>query len=392
MLKSAHQGPAVPGTPLVVLHTLGRLSPGGGVQVVVRGLAGGLDPSEIDLHVVTSRPWKEVDLLDDLALTLHPLDFTGARIGVRERVRLMAGTARWARRVRADVIQVHSGIAWLGLLARFTSPRAAFVLEVHDAPGSGRHGARTDRFEGWIVRRLGATAVCHSRQVEDAIGELWRTRPASVRRFALGVDTDMYVPVDHAVRDAWRREHGVDPDATVLVGIGRGAPSKRFDLAIDVAAAARSRGADVELMVIGPGEMPNLRERAEHHGISEHVHLLDSRYDNDLAVAIASADILVSTSEYEGFGLTLVEGMACGLPVVAMSVGGVVDLVVDGLTGHLVTSGDVDEHAERIVELAADPARAAEMGAAGRERAEELFSIRAVARNFTTLYQELAHR
>lgn len=390
--KPGEGGPAGSTSPLVVVHALGRLSPGGGVQVVVRGLAGGLDPSEIDLHVVTSRPWREVDDVDGLALTLHPLDFAGNRLTVRVRARLMVGVARWVRRLRADVVQVHSGIGWLGLLARCTSPRAAFVLEVHDAPGSGRHGARTDSFEGWMVRRLGVVAVCHSRQVEAAIGDLWHTKATSVRRFPLGVDTDMYVPVETSARETWRKENGIDPGSFLLVGIGRGAPSKRFDLAIDVAAAARAGGAPVELVIIGPGEMPNLRERAEAQGISDHVHLFDSRYDDDLAIAVASADVLVSTSEYEGFGLTLVEGMACGLPVVAMSVGGVVDLVDDGVTGHLVTSGDVAEHAGRIVELAADPDAAAAMGAAGRARVEALFSHQAVARNFTHLYQELARR
>jgi glycosyltransferase involved in cell wall biosynthesis len=189
-----------------------------------------------------------------------------------------------------------------------------------------------------------------------------------------------------------RMAHGIADDTTVLVGVGRGAPSKRFDLAIDVAAAARFRGCDVDLVVIGPGEMPNLRERAQVAGISDHVHLLDSRYGPDLAEAVGSADALISTSEYEGFGLTLVEGMACGLPVLAMRVGGVVDLVEDGVTGHLVPSGDVAAHADRVVELAADPALARSMGAAGRERVLDRFSVGAVARNFTHVYQELARR
>ncbi len=379
-------------SPVVVVHALGRLSPGGGVQVVVRGLADGLDPQEVELHVVTSRPWRAVDLVDDLALTLHPLDFTGNRLDPLTRLRLMWGTARWTRRLHADVIQVHSGIAWMGLLARILSPRAGFVLEVHDAPGSGRHGRVTDRVEGALVRWAGAMAVCHSHQVESAISELWKVPARSVRRFPLGVDTECFAPIDAAGRRRWRQAHGIADDTTVLVGVGRGAPSKRFDLAIDVAAAARSRGCDVDLVVIGPGEMPNLRERAQIAGISDHVHLLDSRYGPDLAEAVGSADALISTSEYEGFGLTLVEGMACGLPVLAMRVGGVVDLVEDGVTGHLVPSGDVAAHADRVVELAADPALARSMGAAGRERVLDRFSVGAVARNFTHLYQELARR
>jgi glycosyltransferase involved in cell wall biosynthesis len=99
-----------------------------------------------------------------------------------------------------------------------------------------------------------------------------------------------------------------------------------------------------------------------------------------------------STSEYEGFGLTIAEGMACGLAVVAMSVGGIPDLVVDGETGFLVPSGDVDAFAERLSELDADRPRLRALGRGGRARAVELFSLDALAENFTRLYEELAGR
>lgn len=379
-----------PHSPLVVVHAVGRLSPGGGVQIVVRRMAQAIDPKEVELHVITNRPAFEQDQLDEIPVVIHAQNFTRAGFRVRDRIRLAFGIARTVRRLRADVVQVHSGTAWLGLAARVAAPRTPFVLEVHDAPGSGRHGHRTDAFEGWCVRRLGLTAVSHSSQVDAEVQRLYRPAPGHARCFPLGVDTAMFAPTSIEEQSAWRRANGFGAEETIVIAIGRPARSKRFDLAIDAVAAARRSGVDACLVVIGVGDLPALREHAASAGVSEHVHLWDARYGVELAAAISAADMLSSTSEYEGFGLTLAEAMACATPVVAMAVGGVVDLIDDGVTGFLVTPGDLEEHAERIVQLAGDRDLAARMGVAGRSRTEQRFSLPALAANFTRLYQELA--
>lgn len=376
--------------PVVVAHLLHRLSPGGGVQVVVRSMSTRLDPTEVDLHVVTVRPKADMDLLDELPLTVHPLDYRGSRITLRDRATLTLGAARAVRRLRADVVQVHSGTAWLGI-GTFLLSRARRVLEVHDAPGSGRHSEGSDRFEGRLARWFRITAVCHSREVEAAVGEWWNLPPAKVVRFPLGIDTDAFVPVEPAVRDAWRDEHGIPRSALVVIAIGRDAPSKGFPDAVRSVAKVREADIDAHLVLIGPEPSSPSAGVAEELGITDAVHLLGPRHGPPVHLAVASSDVLSSTSEYEGFGLTIVEGMSAGLPVVAMSVGGVPDLVDDGVTGHLVAVRDVDAHAARVIELA-DPDRRATMGAAARRRAVELFSHATMARRWTDLYVGLSRR
>lgn len=360
--------------------------------MVVRNLARGIDPARVDLHVVTYRPIVAMDQLDEVPATIHPLGFTGNRLPPRTRLELMVGAARKVRAIRPAVVQVHSGLVWLGLLAWAIRPRTPVVVEVHDAPDSGRHGQATDRFEGWFVRRRGVTAVCHSTAVQSQTEAVWRLDPGTVRRFPLGIDTDAFGPVDEARRVHWRASVGIDPAATVVIAVGRNVPSKRLPLAIDAVASARAAGANVEFVFSGP-DGDGLGEHAAARGIADHVHFLGgSLTEEELVLAVGSADILSSTSEYEGFGLTLAEGMACGLAVVAMSVGGVVDLVDDAVTGFLVESGDVDAFAEHLVELDADRDRLRRMGEAGRARAVERFSLHALAENFTQLYEELAGR
>jgi glycosyltransferase involved in cell wall biosynthesis len=373
--------------PLVVAHLLGRLSSGGGVQVVVRRLAGHADPGSLDLHVVTMRPpWDDVS---DLPVTLHPLGFAGSRLRAVDRVRIMWGAAREVRRIRPQVVQLHSGMAWMGLLARAVALRTPFVLEVHDAPGSGRHGRWTDRFEGFCIRRLGMTAVCHSRQVADALQDRSNVPARRIRRFPLGVETDRFRPRGDEERTAFRACHGLPGEGLLAVSVGRPVPSKRFDLAVEAVARARARGAEVSLLLIGSSGDSALEEQVRTQGVSDHVHLWGGVPDDVLQAAVGSADVLVSTSEYEGFGLTLIEGMACGLPVVATAVGGVTDVVVDGVTGFLVPPGDAGAVAARLCELANSPALRARMGEAALQRARSRFPADRGAREFTGVYREL---
>lgn len=229
--------------PVVVVHVLGRLSPGGGVQVVVRGLIQHLDATRVESHVITVRPWVERDLLDEVPAQIHPLNYRRSGYRLRDRIWVCLAVARRIRSIRPDVVQLHSGIAWMGVLARMLTIRTSFVLEIHDAPGSGRHGRRNDQFEGWCIRWLNMTAVSHSREVAEAVARQSRRPRAQIRRFALGVDTELFRPLDLEPRRRWRSGRGISPDSTLVVAVGRPAPSKRFDLAIEAVAHGASHGA-----------------------------------------------------------------------------------------------------------------------------------------------------
>jgi glycosyltransferase involved in cell wall biosynthesis len=94
----------------------------------------------------------------------------------------------------------------------------------------------------------------------------------------------------------------------------------------------------------------------------------------------------------EGISNTILEAMACGLPVIATDVGGNAELVDAGRTGELVPSGDVQAMAERIVGMASGPDRAVAMGQAGRRRIEQAFSLPAMVAAYQDLYDRLLQR
>ncbi len=378
--------PSKPEAPVRVVHLIGRLSRTGGVQVVVRRLAASVDPNRIDLHIVTMRPaWDDVS---DVPARVHHLGFGGSRYRLRDRVSIMWNMTQAVRRLRPDVVQIHSGMAWLGLLARLSSPTTPFVLEVHDAPGSGRHGAWTDRFEGWCIRWLPMTAICHSSQVATAVAS-YGAPARKISQFPLAADTESFRPRPHRVRNAWRADNGFDPDTPIAVAVGRPANSKRIDLLVDAFAQVLINGADLRLLLVGCGDSPQIHQQVDHLGLSDVVLLSSQLSDAEMPIAIASCDILCSTSEYEGFGLTIIEGMASGLPVVAMAVGGVRDLVSNDETGFLVPSGNTTIFTDRLRKLADSPSLRSRLGAASRLRAVERYGIETMAESFTEVYNNL---
>jgi glycosyltransferase involved in cell wall biosynthesis len=109
----------------------------------------------------------------------------------------------------------------------------------------------------------------------------------------------------------------------------------------------------------------------------------------DVPDVMRGLDCFALPSLAEGISNTILEAMASGLPVVATDVGGNAELVVDGQTGELVPSGDVQAMAASIAGLASDPARAAAMGAAGRLRVERHFSLPAMVDAYRQLYDRL---
>jgi glycosyltransferase involved in cell wall biosynthesis len=146
-------------------------------------------------------------------------------------------------------------------------------------------------------------------------------------------------------------------------------PEKRVDLFIEAAGAARREHPGIRAYVAGEGrEWKRLERLAREHGVT----LLGAR--GDVLALIAAAGAVCLPSEAEAMPMSLLEAMALGRPVIATDVGGTAELVVEGETGFLVAPGDGGAVSRAILELARDPARAEEMGAAGRARQRERFT------------------
>jgi glycosyltransferase involved in cell wall biosynthesis len=198
-----------------------------------------------------------------------------------------------------------------------------------------------------------------------------------------GVDTETYRPRG---REQCRELLGIPPGVRVLLFTAMALPErgKGFDL---LRRSLEGMPEEVKrrllLMIMGS----NGEAIGPVRGIA--TRYLGRLTDEDLkAVAYSAADLLVSPTRGEAFGLTLLESLACGTPVVVFRAGGVTDVVRDGV-GYLAQPGDPDDLRKGVLELLANDARRAEMGAAGRALAAGEFSMELCVQRHIELYREL---
>lgn len=149
--------------------------------------------------------------------------------------------------------------------------------------------------------------------------------------------------------------------------------------------ATDSRAAAWKLVVVGKGQgLSLLKGLAYRLGIANRVRFIG--FQSQVARLYAGMNVVCLPSSIETFGLTLAEGMAMAKPAVAYTVGGMPEVVEDGVTGYLVSPGDVEMLATRLDSLRCDPIRARAMGACGRERVKRLFSLETMLDRLEDIY------
>ncbi len=220
----------------------------------------------------------------------------------------------------------------------------------------------------------------------------WLAREAEqstlLERFPISVipnslDTDVFAPRE---REVARAALEIPRDANVVLFASDSVENKRkgFTL-LAKALSGLNAPSNLFLVSLGSGE-PNLE------GSVPHLHLGHIGNDRLLALVYSAADLFVIPSLQEAFGLTALEAIACGTPVVGFDVGGIPDMVRPGVTGLLAPSQDVTALRAAIVELLQDPARRAEMSANCRRIAVEEYALEIQAKRYVDLYEKmLAH-
>jgi len=174
-----------------------------------------------------------------------------------------------------------------------------------------------------------------------------------------------------------RNQLGVPRDALVFTSVANYYPYKGHADLLDALHLLKDR-LPVDWRLLAPGRdvignLETLRLLARKQALDDKVLFLGER--RDIPVVLSAADVHVSASHHEGFPNNILEAMCAGLPVVATAIGGVVEQVVDGVTGLLVPPRNSAALAAALYALSCDPARRASMGGAGRERVAAAFPI-----------------
>jgi glycosyltransferase involved in cell wall biosynthesis len=301
--------------------------------------------------------------------------------------------ARLIRRIRPHILHTHKAKAGaVGRAAALLSGRRRPIV-VHTFHGHvlrgyfGRAGSQLFRLIEAALARATNVLVAVSPQVRD---ELVRLRVAPRERFTvvrLGIELEPRVR-SREPRNEVRRRIGIAPGTFVVGWFGRMTAVKRcYDL-VDALAHLRERGVAAALLLVGDGvDRERVEERAHELGVATSCFFVG--YQEDVARWYAACDAFALASANEGTPVVVIEALAAGLPVVSTRVGGVADVLSDGVDGFLVEPGDMHALAARLEQLAREPELRARMGETGRRRALRRYAVERLVTDVDDLYRAL---
>ena len=381
-----------------VLRLIARLNVGGPalhVAYLARGLtprgyetelvAGSLAAGESSMSFVAEELGVSVTPLRQLRRELSPLDdaFSIARV-----VQLI-------RAFRPHLLHTHTAKAGaVGRIAALLAGGARPPIVVHTFHGHvlrGYFGPRREAFFRTLERELARVStrlVAVSPQIRDELVELGVAPAERFSVIRLGLDLEGRAGASRDRGSELRRRLGL-PEAAFVVGwVGRMTAIKRLPDVLAGFALLRERGVEATLCLVGDGpDRPLVQQCVRELGLADHV--LAVGYQTDVAPYYPLFDVLVLASANEGTPVAAIEALAAGTPVVSTDVGGVRDVVSEGVDGLLIPAGDVVALASALEVLARDPSLRARMGRAGAERARARYGVERLVDDVDALYREL---
>ncbi len=367
------------------LHTSPLAQPGtgdsGGMNVYVRELTAGLAEAGVQCRVYVRR-W--ADDLPPIVQVEPGLEVVHVEAGPAEVSKesledfvddFARGCAADIEAWGADVLHANywlSGVAglqikqWLGLPLLTTFHTLARVKAQLGDPEPERR-ARAEA----AVMACADVVVANCEPESEQLVEHYACEPDRIVIIPPGVDHAFFSPGSQAGA-RWALGTG---DAPLLLFVGRIQPLKGLDIA--VGALAELDRNDARLWVVGgasgPGgqaELGRVRAQAADLGVADRVHFLPPQPHHLLSSYFRAADVVLVPSRSESFGLVALESAACGVPVVASAVGGLLSLVDHGRTGYLIDGRDPADYAQAVERILDDPllARKLAVSAAGLAR------------------------
>jgi glycosyltransferase involved in cell wall biosynthesis len=259
-------------------------------------------------------------------------------------------------------------------------------------------GFSEDRFqaEDRIVNEADSILAECPQDFED-LKTYYGADPMKITIVPCGFDSDEIYPIDPKVA---RHHLGLDPELKIALQLGRMVPRKGVDFAIrGFARALQSQTFKGQLLIVGgesedpdplmTPEISRLRKVAVEEGINQHVHFFGRSDRDQLKFLYSAADVFLTTPWYEPFGITPLEAMACGTPVIGTRVGGIKFSVVDRETGFLVSDHNPEALADRMIKVFTQPELRQKFSNNSLRRARSLFTWREVSEQIEKVFETL---
>ncbi|HSF62471.1 MAG TPA: glycosyltransferase [Gaiellaceae bacterium] len=383
--------------PIRILRVIARLNMGG-PAIHVANLAAGLETRGYHTTLVAGSLARGEDSMDFLAerlgVTVVSVPELQREVSMLHDARSVRHMTALIRRERPHILHTHTAKA--GAIARaaaLLAGRARPPIVVHTFHGhvlKGYFGPARTAFFRQVERNLARSSdvlVAVSPEVRD---ELVEQRIAPLSKFSV---IRLGIPLEDRLEDPTadldlRRLYGIPPSAFVIGWVGRMTGVKDTGSVLEIVRATRERGVDAVVCMVGDGpDRERLEQLAHDLGIARSSYFVG--YQSDVAGYYRLFDAFVLPSVNEGTPVSAIEALASGTPVVANRVGGVPDVVTDGVDGFLVEPGDVEGAADRLAELASNPELRARLGEYGRREMFERYSVARLVDDVDRLYRAL---
>ena len=365
---------------LRVLTLIDKPTVTGGAERLAALVAMRLNPARFESVLCASRRTEE-PLLDR---ELEEAGIEVLALGRKSRIDLLSWRPLFSRlrSGRVDVVHAHmfGSNVWgtaLGRLAHIP------VVVAHEHTWSFQ-GRPLRRFlDRELVGRFADAFIAVSAEDRRKMIEIEGVDPDKIRLIPNGIPE----PLGGSGGDV-RGELGIEPEAPVIGVVCELRAQKALEVLFEAAAILRDEFPALKVLVAGDGpEWERLEQGIARLGLEETVLLLGIR--RDVPAVLDALDIAVLSSDYEGSPLSVMEYMAAGKPVVSTSVGGVPELVEEGMHGLLVEPRDPKALAGAVARVLRDPAERERLGEQGRQRQRAEFSLDAMVRRIEELYEEL---
>jgi glycosyltransferase involved in cell wall biosynthesis len=303
---------------------------------------------------------------------------------------VMVRLSRALSRFQVDIVHSHHSkdLATLAPSLRLLRRRIPLVLSKR----MGSAVRKTDPFHRFTYARVDRVLAISS-VIRQNVVDTTPMDPGKVLLLFDAVDTTRFGPSRVRDREAIRRDLGVAPDEILIGTVGRFSPGKGHEELLEAARILMTRGLRFKLLVAGEasyGERDyeqRIRALAQTLGLERIVRFTGFR--RDVPEVMSALDLFVFPSHAEAFGLVLIEAMAMERPVVSTNCDGVVDIVVDGVTGLTVPPKDPVALAAATERMLADGTLRERSGKAGRQRVLELFDQEKQIDRLESIYAEL---
>jgi glycosyltransferase involved in cell wall biosynthesis len=357
----------------------------GGAESLVVPFIRGYDASRYELFVVCLASIGGNVVEEEVRREQVPFTNLGAK-NLRD-VAAFRRLLRFVREHEIELIHAHLTYAatWAALVSRITGVPS--IASLHVAPPSAGTGAIA---RDWLMRvaldRWSSIVIAVSGALRDQYLRLRSVDPAKYRAVHNGIELARFEGDRATSRELLTRELGIPPGARVAVTVSVLREGKGVEMLLAAADAVVQQVPDAYLLIVGDGA-----KREEWMALSRTLGAAADRvrwtgYRRDVHAILPGCDLLVHPSLDDAFPTVLLEAMAAGLPVVASNVGGIPEIVAEGVTGRLVPPADPKRLTEEIVRLLADRETTTRMSDAARAIARERFSTAAWIARLNEMY------